>query len=701
MFGNGHSTMVLSGLLSLIDSVPSFRELAADFLGANCKGRELIVPNSGRPYFIAAICRKLQVPVIVVTPQTETAKRLFDELQIWSPPSTSIMLFPEPDPLKGRSGVNGFDTIRERMEVLSTLSFWNSDVAAEADRPLVICTASAAASKTVLKSDLVRAYMTLHTGMEIDPLQLIHAWQTEGYELEEIVEVPGTISRRGGIIDVFPITGELPARIEFFGNQIDTIRLFDPKTQRSVQPVERITIMPAREDHNRSENCTLLDYLPKNALLVLEDIDEFDSIIDMAAELTGEPYTADINGDNNLSQSYPFISGAEFRAKSDTIERRLVISLWNTDGTDTDGCSTIPFYTVTRYGGRLDSFIEDLKHKLQENNRVLIVSQQTNRLSELLVDNDIPAHEILDTTSLPAPGTATLFHGSMTEGWSLDTLFTLYSDSEIFGFIKKRRLSKHRNVRHHLFAHELNRGDYVVHIEHGIGKYNGLTKVQGDKSEQEYLVLEYAAGDKLYVPVDQIDRLSRYIGGGDQSPRLTRLGTQEWVQTKKRIKKSVADMAEDLLKLYAARETIKGFSFSPDSYWQQDLESSFPYVETPDQLEAVKSVKSDMETTRPMDRLVCGDVGYGKTEIALRAAFKAVMDNKQVAMLVPTTVLARQHFFTFKERLQAFPVRVEVLSRLSTDEEEGDIIEGLASGQVDICIGTHRLLQKDIVFKDL
>ncbi|MEJ2739563.1 MAG: CarD family transcriptional regulator, partial [Dehalococcoidia bacterium] len=459
--------------------------------------------------------------------------------------------------------------------------------------------------------------------------------------------------------------------------------------------------MPAREDYSGPENCTIVDYLPKDALLILEDTDEFDSVIDMAAALTGESYTTDMNGNDNMSQDNPFISSTEFQAKTDTVERKLIINSWNTGSTDTDGPFTIPFHTVTRYGGRMDSFIEDLKYKLQENSRVLIVSQQTNRLFELLGDNDIPAHQISDNDSLPAPGTVTLFHGSMTEGWALDTLFTLYSDNEIFGFIKKRRLSKHRNVRHHLFAHELNRGDYVVHIEHGIGKYNGLTKVQGDRSEQEYLVLEYAAGDKLYVPVDQIDRISRYIGGGDQSPRLTRLGTQEWVQTKKRIKKSVADMAEDLLKLYADRETVKGFSFSPDSHWQQELESSFPYVETPDQLEAVKAVKNDMETGRPMDRLVCGDVGYGKTEIALRAAFKAVMDNKQVALLVPTTVLARQHFFTFKERLQAFPVRVEVLSRLSTVEEERDIVEGLASGQVDICIGTHRLLQKDIVFKDL
>jgi transcription-repair coupling factor (superfamily II helicase) len=693
--------MVLSGLLSLIDSVPSYRRLIADLLGAKYEELKLVAPNSGRPYLIAALCRKLLTPAIVVTPQMESAKRLVDELQIWSPPSTSIRLFPEPDPLKGRNGVNGFDTVRERMEVLSMLAFWSNGVNAGVDRPLIISTASAAASKTVSKSDLARTHLTVHTGMEVEPLQLIHTWQTIGYELENTVEVPGTISRRGGIVDVFPITGELPARIEFFGNTIDTIRLFDPKTQRSVQPVEHVTIAPAREDYGKSENYTILDYLPKNALLVMEDADEFDSVIDMVNALTDESYNMDVDGDDEFCMDSPFISSVEFRAKTDNAERKLLISSWSPVHMDTDAYHTIPFNTVVRYGGRLESFIEDLKKKLQANNRVLIVSQQTNRLSELLVDNDIPAYQISDIDYVPDPGTVSLVHGSMADGWALDSILTLYTDNELFGFVKKRRLSKRRNVRHHLFAHELNRGDYVVHIEHGIGKYIGLSKVQGDKSEQEYLVLEYAAGDKLYVPVDQIDRISRYIGGGDQSPRLTRLGTQEWIHTKNRIKKSVADMAEELLNLYAARETVKGFSFSPDSYWQQELESSFPYVETPDQLEAVQAVKNDMERSRPMDRLVCGDVGYGKTEIALRAAFKAVMDNKQVALLVPTTVLARQHFFTFKERLQAFPVRVEVLSRLSTNEDEENIIEGLASGQVDVCIGTHRLLQKDIIFKDL
>jgi transcription-repair coupling factor (superfamily II helicase) len=256
-------------------------------------------------------------------------------------------------------------------------------------------------------------------------------------------------------------------------------------------------------------------------------------------------------------------------------------------------------------------------------------------------------------------------------------------------------------VPHHQFLIERTPGDYVVHVEHGIAKFAGVTRMSTDNSEKEYLVLGYAAGDTLYVPTDQIDRVNRYIGAGEQPPTLNRLGTQEWVRTKQKVRESVEDIAQELLSLYASREVVPGFTFSRDTVWQQELEASFPYVETPDQMEVQQEVKQDMEKAKPMDRLVCGDVGYGKTEVAVRAAFKAVMDGKQVAVLVPTTVLAQQHFATFKQRLDAFPVRIEVLSRFKSPKEQETIIEELANGSVDICIGTHRLLQKDVIFKDL
>ncbi|GAI19735.1 unnamed protein product, partial [marine sediment metagenome] len=283
----------------------------------------------------------------------------------------------------------------------------------------------------------------------------------------------------------------------------------------------------------------------------------------------------------------------------------------------------------------------------------------------------------------------TLAQGSVAEGWVMNNDTHLFTDAEIFGFIKQRRLIKKQPVPRHKLSIDLVPGNYVVHVEHGIARFAGVTTMSTDSTEKEYLVLLYAAGDKLYVPTDQIDRVNRYIGAGDQPPTLSRLGTQEWTRTKQRVRESVEAIAHELLALYATREVIPGFAFSGDIVWQQELEASFPYVETPDQIEVQSQVKDDMEKAKPMDRLVCGDVGYGKTEVAIRAAFKAVMDNKQIAVLVPTTVLAQQHFATFSQRLDAFPLRIEVLSRFKTPKEQQVILDGLANGKVDICIGTH------------
>jgi transcription-repair coupling factor (superfamily II helicase) len=321
-------------------------------------------------------------------------------------------------------------------------------------------------------------------------------------------------------------------------------------------------------------------------------------------------------------------------------------------------------------------------------------------LSELLDEEDIIAAPLTEIKQIPPPGSLTLVQGSLAEGWVMNNTY-LFTDSEIFGFIKQRRLLKKRPVPHQKLLIELIPGDYVVHIEHGIARFAGVTTMRTDNTEKEYLVLQYAAGDKLYVPTDQIDRVNRYIGASERPSVLSRLGTQEWTRTKQRAKEAVEEIAQELLALYAAREVVPGFTFSPDTVWQQELEASFPYVETPDQIKAQQKVKADMEKAKPMDRLVCGDVGYGKTEVAIRAAFKAVLDGKQVAVLVPTTVLAEQHFATFSHRLEAFPLRIEVLSRFRTPKEQQAILDGLANGSIDICIGTHRLIQKDISFKDL
>lgn len=690
--------MNLSCLLTLLKDIPDYRRLREGLLKPLNSDNRLMVSDTVRPYVIATLHQELGLPVLVVTAQPESAKSLYDQLQVWCSSSTLLRFFPETEFLADDFFNTDTVTTTERSQVLSILC--QDALHYGYKPPLIVSSALAAASKTMNCSEFAAASHTLEVGASIDPFHLVKRWQDMGYELENIVEVPGTISRRGGIVDIFSPNNDLPTRIEFSGNRVDSIRLFDPKTQRSSKIVQSTVIIPTREGQIRNSNCSILDYLPAETLLIIDDLDEIRAITET---MTSEAQEFQQKKDSKqISEFVDFcLSWPEFEAKIKRIKQRLVLHSWNLDNSGGVWPQVLPLAPVPSFGGRLDVFSQALNEMIKEERRVIIVSQQTNRLSELLQERGILAHSVSQLEQVPQLKSITLVQGSVAEGWALKGILTLLTDKEIFGLVKERRLSRKRPIKHHCFVSGLVTGDYVVHIEHGIARFVGLTKMSAEGSEREYLVLEYAAGDRLYVPTDQVDRVSRYIGAGDQPPTLSRLGTQEWSRTKQRIKESVAEIAGELLNLYAAREVVPGFAFSPDNLWQQELESSFPYLETHDQLEAVQAVKADMEKPRPMDRLVCGDVGYGKTEVALRAAFKAVMDSKQVALLVPTTVLAQQHFVTFSERLQAFPVKVEVLSRFCTEKEQASVIEGLAVGTVDICIGTHRMLQKDVKFKDL
>ena len=389
----------------------------------------------------------------------------------------------------------------------------------------------------------------------------------------------------------------------------------------------------------------------------------------------------------------------------------------------------LPFLATGNYYGNLERFVEDVWELAEEDGATVVaVSSHSRRLAEIFRGEGVDVVLADGLDDVPAAGSVTLMQsaaGGLSDGFSLpingrgrsggrDGRLVVYSDVEIFGVAKQRR-TRRRSVRgaRDAFLSELSPGDYVVHVEHGIGRFAGTVRgVKADagsravsrdngEDDREYLAIEYANDDKLYVPLEHLDRVAPYIAPMDRPPSLTRLGTQEWRRAKARAERSTMEMASELLALYAARELAEGHSFVPDAQWQSELEESFPFEETPDQRRTIEEVKADMESPKPMDRLVCGDVGYGKTEIALRAAFKAVMDGKQVAVLVPTTVLAQQHYATFSQRLSAFPTRVEVLSRFRTPQEQRSVVDRLADGQVDICIGTHRLIQRDVRFKEL
>ncbi len=738
----------LSPLLPLLQGMSAYGELVKELEGGAVRAR---VVGAAKPFLVAALHRELGLPLLLATAHAEGSKKLYEQLLLWCPDSAQVHLFPELDMLPYERLTPDPATVQERLRILWQLGR-SGRSGADPGLPIIVASAQALAQKTVPPADFMARCHRLEVGMTVDLSRLLSDWLAMGYEMESAVEVPGTFSRRGGIIDIYPAAGPHPVRIELMGSRIDSLRSFDPSSQRSLGPVSSVDVMPSREflvplegegkpvgtsgglggdldlsglspeSRMRFEEemdrlgeghwfggmefyaplfhagC-LLDYLPRQALIILDEPGEIEASLGELDE-QGRGLREQQLAEGVLPPGFPapYFSWHELEARAGEVSRRLSLEQWGAGAGDNE----IPLVPAPEYGGQWPLLLKDIRQWLGEQARVLVVSQQAERVSELLEDEDIIAPALSQLSELPPPGSLTLLQGSLAQGWvSPSPGLALLSDAEIFGFVKARRWLRRRPVRHQVFLADLTPGDHVVHIDHGVSRFAGTTIRVLNNVEREYLVLEYSAGDKLYVPSDQIDRVSRYIGAGGQPPALSRLGTQEWSRTKQRVRQAVQDIAQELLELYAAREVAPGFAFSPDTSWQGELEMSFPYVETPDQQEAIEAVKADMEQPRPMDRLVCGDVGYGKTEVALRAAFKTVMDSKQVAMLVPTTVLAQQHFTSFKQRLAPFPLRVEMLSRFRSHREQQEVIERLSQGTVDICIGTHRLLQRDVAFKDL
>jgi len=733
----------ITQLLHLTNEMLAYRQLIAG-LDQSRNSASVTVLDTARPYLIATLYHHLERPVFVITAQPEDAKNLYEQLSTWLS-FAKPGLFPEPDALPYQRIASDAPTELERLQVLSALVKPNGDPSP----PLVITSVLALMQKIVRRYDFTTTYHTVKVGQERELLSLLKQWQTMGYKLENLVEIPGTISHRGGIVDIYPSSSELPARVEFYGNTVDAIRLFDPLTQRSQRVVTEIAITPATELvtpllSSKGEleltlssldlsNCnpkaseefrhdfsqltagqrpkdlqfyaplfnrdSVLSYLPQGALIVLNEPQSLKSAADDLEAKASQLRTEKLHrGELPSNFPDPYFTWEELKAKI-MARQNLAFTTWGTSPVEKP--PHLDFTPAPSYAGQLPAFLRKVKKLLGQKHRLILISHQAGRLSELLSEEDIIAPPLTQIREMPPPGSLVLAHGSLAKGWIMNGNTHLLTDYEIFGFRKEHRTVRKHPVPRQKLLMELAPGDYVVHIEHGIARFSGVTTLKTDNHQREYLVLGYAADDKLYVPTDQIHRVSRYVGASDRPPVLSRLGTQEWARTKERTRAAVASIAQELLALYAAREVVPGFAFSPDTLWQEELEASFPYVETPDQIEVLGQVKEDMAKPKPMDRLVCGDVGYGKTEIAVRAAFKAVMDGKQVAVLAPTTVLAQQHLATFSQRLGAFPINIEVLSRFKKPKEQGEILSGLASGRVDICLGTHRLLQRDVVFKDL
>jgi transcription-repair coupling factor (superfamily II helicase) len=696
---------------------------AQDLIAASERGEEppnLALRRSARLPVLAAVHTALKRPILLLTDRSDHALTLADELALWAP-EVDRMYFPEPNPLFYEDAPWGPSTRRDRLTVLTRLAaFHIPGGAAGVAMPIIIAPARALMARTMPRREFLKATRSLERGQIISPDELARYLVSLGFEPVNTVITTGQFARRGGILDLWPQAEDHPTRVEFFGDEIDTLRRFDPASQRTVAPQERVSISPAREYLTPSEAespvaaaqisefyipllhpapTSILDYLPPSGLVMIDNWDLLESGINDIEE-KALSLRSDYIAEDRLPEYFPlpYITWTEIQ---DSLAAHQVIELGPATSAEKSDLA-LKFSPGLRFGGRLKPLMDHLSQLSLKGESFTVVSRQSARLQELWQEQ-FPNPNALS----PAPQ---FRDGSLAEGWVFkpsqppeSPSLHLLTDGEIFGW---RRPEPRRRYRGPVEAPEsayadLQVGDWVVHVDYGIGRFLGLVNRVVEGIEREYLAVEYAQGDQLFVPVHQADRLSSYVGPDSRIPTPSRLGGTEWRNAKTRVKEAVAEMAEDLLDLYAERQVVSGHAFSQDTPWQQELEASFPYIETEDQLRVLAEVKQDMERARPMDRLICGDVGYGKTEIALRAAFKAVMDGRQVALLVPTTVLAQQHYNTFRERLAPFPVEVEMLSRFRTPQQQREIVFRLAMGGIDIIIGTHRLLQEDIEFKDL
>ena len=642
--------------------------------------------------------------------------------------------------------------------------------------PLMVVASPRGLLRPTLSRKVVEAGLTeVKRGVRLPRDSLVARLVELGYRRESAVSVPGDFAVRGGIVDVFGVDRARPWRAEWFGDDVEDLRAFDPATQESIAKLETAQVWPAREldlsresvsralasvaaldaarlrDDVREQwesDCELLTsgvyeegldlFFPylgdEHASTLLDHLDDPIVLLDGGRErlvAAAERHAAEIEGlrvqEETRGELPPGAAAGlvDVEVLFNTLDRSPCFDLVREAATGVVPVADLRWRGVDSYVGRFDAFVREAIHERDERGSVLVVSRQQHRVEELAAEHGADTVDAQDfsaaSTPLPA-GAILVASADLTQGFAIaDGSVHVYTDAELFGAVKRRRSVLARgsrravstsargarraasgNAAREAFVLQFAPGDLVVHRDHGISRFVEMRAVTDDGGAvHEYMLLEYAEGDRLFVPTQHLDRVDRYVGGAESHPKLSRLGSGEWERTRRRVKERTEEVARELLGLYSRREHAQGHAYAPDGAWQQELEGSFPYEETPDQVLVLEEIKRDMEASRPMDRVVCGDVGFGKTELAIRAAFKAAIEGRQVAMLVPTTVLCQQHFITFTERLAAFPITVRQLSRFVSDEDIARTLAGLRSGAVDIVVGTHRLLQKDVEFKNL
>jgi transcription-repair coupling factor (superfamily II helicase) len=721
-------------------------------------GEQLIAGLSGsaRSVLAAVLHEQKQYPLLIVTHNLYQAQKVYDDL-VNLLPSEQIFLYPANDLIASELGTASPELRAQRIDVLN---YWSHQ-----SKGIIVTPISGLRKILPPKELWQRSQLTFKVGEEVELDEQLMKLVSLGYERVGMVASPGEFSIRGGIIDIYPLTEELPVRIELFDTEIDSIRTFTIENQRSQKRMDQVTIGPAvetiftDEDLQRGINLlekglsetvkkvkdpavkekilehvgqeleqlkqgsipehifkylslfyekptSLLDYVPDETVVILDETTRIHETSDQldkeeADWITDLLSAGEIVHNVMLSQKLSNLIGK-------TNKRRIYLSLFlkHIPFTNPKNIINISCKSMQQFYGQMNLLKNEIDRWLKSNTAVVMLGadqERVEKLERVLADYDIQA-SVLSSDSDIVQGKVQILEGDLQAGFELPMhKLAILTEEELFKkrIKKTQRRQKLSNAERIKSYSELNVGDYVVHVNHGIGKYMGIETLEINGIHKDYIHIKYEGSDKLYVPVEQIDQVQKYVGSEGKEPKLYKLGGNEWKKVKKKVESSVQDIADDLIKLYAEREASKGYAFSPDGDMQRAFEASFPYQETEDQLRSIQEIKRDMESERPMDRLLCGDVGYGKTEVAIRAAFKAISDGKQVAFLVPTTILAQQHYETIRERFQDYPINIGLLSRFRTRKQLQETIKGLKNGTIDIVVGTHRLLSKDVTYKDL
>lgn len=749
------------------------RLLARTARGAKTELNLAGLTDSAKSLIISSLQHEIRRPVYLVVQDNHSAAHYHQELSNLS--KYRVFLYPASEVSPYEQVLSSPDNVASQMELLQHLQN-------EPREPfVVVATAKALMQRILPPAVLKENCFTIKVEESYSSDELAKKLTRLGYSRETLVSLRGEFSIRGDIVDIYPSTGA-PLRLEFFGEEVESIRTFNIESQRSVEELTEAVVTPrwwvvldeGEESRTRlveslravmdesikelSDNdadtlrsvmetdlesleagaypesveyyapyihdsfASLADYIDKESIIAFDEWDSVSQSLSSFEEKLDKAYKEGQESGRLLKLPWMLhLPGQKVMEGFKDFQRIFLSSLPVFEEKDKEAVVEFKAKPVEKFGNQMNLVIDKIREWRSQANRIIISTEQPQRMIGILREWDCPAKyvsgpndntvirgqsENIEDESNPVDDSVWVTRYGFIHGFVLDdeSLVSI-TDGELFGLKRKptvyRRPAIDKNYERFTSVTDLKVGDYVVHIKQGIGQFTGIKRIEVDKQQREYLTVQYTGDDKLYVPVDQINLLSRYRGAGDHKPRLSRLGGAEWESTKKRVKRSVKQIAEDLVNLYALRAKQEGFQSAPDTPWQYEMEEAFPFEETPDQWQAIVDVKKDLESKKPMDRLICGDVGFGKTEVAIRAIFKMVMSGRQAAVLVPTTVLAQQHFNTLAERFAPYPIRLGSLSRFRTAKEQRDVVRRLATGECDVVVGTHRMLQKDMSFKDL